>query len=349
MIDKIVKYIELAVPTWPCNFRCTYCYVGQHYSDIERGKVQKFQYTPEQIANALSRERLGGTALMNFCANGETLILPSNLEYIKAILAQGHFVMVVTNMTQTKALKELCELPAEWRERLFLKCSFHWLELKRLNMLDMFVENVQMCWGAGISLTIEITPHDELIPEIPEVKEFSLKHFGALPHITIARDENNEFKKLTKLSDSEYEKVWGQFDSDLFKFKSKIWGRRMNKFCYAGAWTYSINIADGGVGRCSYGMHIGNLFKDKKLPIKPMCKACKIPHCYNGHSWVALGCITDIETPTYAQMRDRVRQDGSHWLYPRIANVFSQKLYEHNKPWGLLKRVYFSIRRMFHR
>ena len=114
MSDKIVKYVEMAVPTWPCNFRCKYCYVGQHYNDIERGKIQKFEYTPKDLANTIDKKRIGGTALVNFCANGETLILPQNMEYIKAILDAGHFVMVVTNMTQTKALKELCELPAEW-------------------------------------------------------------------------------------------------------------------------------------------------------------------------------------------------------------------------------------------
>lgn len=86
MSDKIVKYVEMAVPTWPCNFRCQYCYVGQHCTDAERAMVQKFEYTPEQMATALSRKRLGGTAIMNFCANGETLILPQNVEHIKAIL-----------------------------------------------------------------------------------------------------------------------------------------------------------------------------------------------------------------------------------------------------------------------
>lgn len=343
MTDKIVKFIEMAVPTWPCNFRCQYCYVGQHYSDIERGKVQKFEYTPEQIANALSRERLGGTAMMNFCANGETLILPINLEYIKAILAQGHFVMVVTNMTQTKALKELCELPAEWRERLFLKCSFHWMELKRLDMLDLFVENVQMCWDAGISQTIEITPHDELIPEIPEIKEFSLKHFGALPHITIARDENNELKKLTKLSDSEYEKIWGQFDSALFSYKLRTWGKKVKNYCYVGEWGYSINIANGKIYKCSSCGFVGNLVKNtyKSLPKKPACTKCPFRHCYNSHGWLGFGgMVPELAKETYAQMRDRVRNDGTHWVLPRMLKVFETRVSDNHKEHSVIKKFY---------
>ena len=343
--DKIVKYIELHVPTWPCNFRCPYCYIGQHYADTERGHVQKFEYSPADLANAISKERVGGTALVNFCASGETLILPKNMEYIKAILETGHFVMVVTNMTQTNALKQLCELPAEWRERLFLKCSFHWMELKRLGLLEQFADNVNMCWDAGISLTVEITPHDELVPEIDEIKKFSMEHFGALPHITVARDENNHFRRLTKYSEQEYFDIWNQFDSELFRFKSKIWGKRVHDFCYAGHWTYSVNIADGKMQCCSSGKRVGNLYKSKKLPVKPTCKSCNQYHCYNGHSWIALGCITTIEAPTYKEMRDRVRTDGTHWLYPRMADVFSQKLYNQNKPYSVLKRLYWTIKR----
>lgn len=344
--DKIVKYVEMAVPTWPCNFRCQYCYVGQHYSDIERGKVQKFEYTPEQIADALSKKRLGGTAIMNFCANGETLILPQNVEHIKAILGMGHFVMVVTNMTQTKALKELCELPAEWRERLFLKCSFHWMELKRLGLLDMFADNVNMCWNAGISFTIEITPHDELVPEIEEIKKFSMERFGALPHITVARDENNQFERLTEYSVDEYNKIWGQFDSELFRFKSQMWNKKIHNFCYVGDWGYSVNIADGNIFRCSSYGHIGNLFESKKLPRKPACTKCPHIHCYNAHGWLGLGgMVPNIKSPTYAQMRDRVRNDGTHWIYPRMRWVFEHKISDNNKKYSGIKKLITRLKR----
>lgn len=51
------------------------------------------------------------------------------------------------------------------------------------------------------SFTIEVTPSDELIPYIDEMKEVSLREFGALPHITVARDESKpDYPLLTKLS-----------------------------------------------------------------------------------------------------------------------------------------------------
>jgi peptidoglycan/xylan/chitin deacetylase (PgdA/CDA1 family) len=342
--DKIVKYIELIVPTWACNFRCHYCYIGQHCTDAQRGRAEKFRYSPEQIADALSMERVGGIAIVNFCAHGETLILPRNLEYIRAVLGAGHFVMIVSNMTQSAAINELLRLPAEWKERLFFKCSFHWLELKRLNLLETFTENTNRSWEAGASITVEMTPSDELEPEIPEIKDYSLKYFGALPHITVPRDEINGYEMLTKHTPAEYEKIWGQFDSALFDFKMKIWGKKVRDFCYAGDWGYSINMATGDIFRCSSRGLIGNLFnaapmyENRGLPRFPTGRHCPFPHCFNGHFWKTFGMAPTDKTPTYADMRDRVRADGTHWLCPRVMAAFNSNAADNNKQYGAVKR-----------
>lgn len=298
MKDKIVKYIELIVPTWPCNFRCHYCYIGQHCTDAERAQMHKFQFSPKQIAEALSIERLGGVAIVNFCAHGETLILPRNLDYIKAILGAGHFVMIVSNMTQTKAISELLALPKEWLERLFFKCSYHWLELKRLNLLKTFTDNVNKAWKAGASITVEITPSDELEPEIPSIEKYSLEHFGALPHITVPRDEMNGYEMLTKHTPAEYKKIWGRFNSDLFDFKMSIWGRKVRDFCYAGEWAYSINLASGDIFRCSGCGLIGNLFAPP-----PMHKTGTSPGTRRAKDVPFRIATTDISTRSSALCR----------------------------------------------
>ncbi|MDR0666889.1 MAG: polysaccharide deacetylase family protein [Campylobacteraceae bacterium] len=346
MKDKIVKYIELAVPTWPCNFRCHYCYVGHHCTNEERGRVDKFRYSPQDFAAALSIERVGGVAITNFCANGETLILPKNLEYIKAILGAGHFVTVVSNMVRTKAVNDLLELPKEWRERLFFKCSFHWLELKRLNLLETFTDNVNNAWKAGVSISVEITPSDELEPEIEEIKRYSMEHFGALPHITVSRDEIDGYKILTKHTFKEYKKIWGQFDSALFDFKMSIWHKKVHDFCYAGDWAYSINIADGNIFRCSSCGKVGNLFSSRKsLPRSPAASKCPFPHCYNGHVWIGLvGCVPEINSPTYEQMRDRLRTDKTHWLHPRMRSAFQSKAIGNNRRYAKIKERLFMYK-----
>lgn len=338
MNEKIVKYIELVVPTWPCNFRCHYCYVGQHCDDKQRAYVEKFDCSPENLKEYLSMAVVGGgKAIVNFCAHGETLILPQNIAYIKAVLEAGHFVMVVSNMTQTKAINELLSLPKEYLERLFFKCSFHYLELKRLNLLEIFTSNVNNSWNAGASITVEITPSDELEPYIEEIKEYSLQNFGALPHITVPRDENNGYNALTKHSKEHYKEIWGVFNSELFNFKMDIWGKKNKNFCYAGVWGYSINLANGDIFRCSSCGKIGNLFQDKKLPANPAGKKCPFPHCYNGHFWDIFGMIPDNCTPSYAEMRNRIKTDGTSWLYPRMMSAFNSKALDYNNRFSKIK------------
>jgi len=56
-----------------------------------------------------------------------------------------------------------------------------------------------------------------------------------------------------------------------------------------------------------------------------------MPHCYNAHSFLTFGDIVDIETPTYATMRNRVCEDGTEWLTPTYKEIFSQKLVDSNK------------------
>lgn len=65
---------------------------------------------------------------------------------------------------------------------------------------------------AGCSYTVEITPNDELIPYINEVKEVCIKYMGTLAHITIARDERVEnVTMLSHMNKEEFMKTWGDF------------------------------------------------------------------------------------------------------------------------------------------
>lgn len=58
--------------------------------------------------------------MFNLCADGETLLSSQVVEYIRAILEQGHFVMVVTNGTMTKRFDEIIKFPAHLLSHLFL-------------------------------------------------------------------------------------------------------------------------------------------------------------------------------------------------------------------------------------
>lgn len=175
-MEKIKRFIDCYIPTETCNFRCHYCYVTQHRKF--NNKIAKFNYDPSYIRKALSRKRLGGICLFNLCAGGETLLSEDVVKITKELLEEGHYVMIVTNGSLTKRFQEISEFGKEQLSRLFFKFSFHYMELKRLNLLNTFFKNVELMEKAGASYTLEITPTDELEPYINEIKEVCMKKNG---------------------------------------------------------------------------------------------------------------------------------------------------------------------------
>ena len=75
------------------------------------------------------------------------------------------------------------------------------------------------------------------------------------------------------------------------------------------------------------------------MPEKPIGHKCRIAHCYNGHSWLAMGDIPEIKAPTYAEERNRTCLDGSEWLQPEMKAFMSSKLYESNRQYSKFKKL----------
>lgn len=330
-MDCIKRFITCHVPVFACNFRCGYCYVGQFPNAYQRG-VKPFYDTVENIGKAFSVDRLGGYCYFNLCGAGETLLHTDIVPLVSTLTSQGHYVDVITNGVLEKKIDEIISsLNKDQKKHFFVKFSFHWLELKKLNLMDSFVANVHKIRDAGISYSIEVTPHDELVDYINEIKQFSLEKFGALPHITVARNEATEdMQLLSKYNREEYKKIWSVFNSPLFDFKLSIFNQKRCEFCYAGVYSLEVNLENGDYMQCYRGDRLGNLKKIKKeFNFRPIGK-CRLPHCFNGHSFLAFGNIPYFENVTYAQERDRVCLDGTHWLQPECANFFSTKLYNSN-------------------
>ncbi len=303
------------------------------------------KYSPEQVARALSPERLGGLALFNLCADGETLLLKDLDVYARRLVEQGHYVEIVTNCTITPMLDKILAWDKDLLAHVEFKCSFHWLELKKRKLLRVFARNVNKIWDAGASACVEITPSDELIPYIDEIKDFSLKKFGALPHITIARDDRTRgIEILSKLPKEEFLKTWRQFDSTFFNYKASIFGLRQEEFCYAGMWSAIIDLSNGQAKACYCGRKFGDVFAnpDSEFPTFPVGK-CSIAHCYNGHFWMTFGDITDQTQFTYADMRNRVRSDGREWLNPKLKEFFSSKLSDNNRLLSDAEKLQYMI------
>ena len=53
------KAFLFAIPLSVCNLRCHYCYLSQRPSSYE-GVIPEMRYSPEQVAYAMRKERVGG-------------------------------------------------------------------------------------------------------------------------------------------------------------------------------------------------------------------------------------------------------------------------------------------------
>ena len=341
-MDKLKRFIDVYVPVTSCTLRCEYCYIT--HNRLFSAGLPEFKYDVETVRKGLSKERFGGVCLFNFCGGGETLLPPEMPKYIRAVLEEGHYVSVVTNATVDRAFDEFAAFPPELLERLFFKFSYHYTQLKQRNLLDRFFANIKKVVDAGASFTLEATPSDEWIPYIEEMKERALKEVGALPHISVARDEHDmgEIPILTKMSREEYYNFWmSSFDSKLFDFKMSVFNKKRNEFCYAGDWVNMLDLGTGELSNCNCHLHSQNIFNNPQDPIR-FCAIghhCQLPHCFNAHVWMTFGCIPEMDTPSYTDMRNRTRADGSEWLKPTVKTAFSQKLKDSNKEYGSIKKL----------
>lgn len=341
------RFIDCIIPFRTCNLRCHYCYITHTKSFGQ--KLPVFPYSAEHIGRALSVERLGGVSLINLCGEGETLLPPEVVGIVHAILKQGHYVMVVTNGTISPRFDELAALPSDYLERLFIKFSFHYLELKKRNWLDRFFDNVVKIREAGASFSVELTPSDEMMPHIEDAMAICRERAGAVCHVTVARDETtSDLKILTHHPREEYREIWSRFDSELFRFKLSVFGEKRREFCYAGLWSGFLNLVSGELKQCYCEQKIQNLYEDIEAPIRlrPVGPHCRLTHCYNAHVFMTLGVIPSVQTPTFASMRNRVCADGSEWLKPGFKAFISRKLGDENREWGGVKKRWGAMRAM---
>ena len=187
---------------------------------------------------------------------------------------------------------------------------------------------------------MELTPDDEYIEYIDEIKESCLKNLGALCHITVPRDERKEgFPLMTSLSREDFVKTWSVFDSTLFSFKESIFEKKRNEYCYAGKWSYTIDLISGRYARCYRGGALGNLYNDEEIIESAIGCNCPEGHCFNGHAFLGFGLIPQMKTPLYLEMRDRVNDKGEHWIKATMAQAMESKLCEMNKKDGVGKKL----------
>lgn len=346
--NKIHRFIDLNMHgTTMCNFHCEYCYVWRREEFKTGNKLS--EHSVQEIREGLSLERTGGVCFINMCARGETMLSQDIVDLVRQLLEEGHYVSVVTNGTVTNKINEILNFPEPLQERMFFKLSFHYNELKRLNLFTVFWKNVNNIRASKCSYTLEVTPGDGTIEYIEEMKKmFQENANGLMPHISFTRDSTKVgFDLLSEHSIDEYRQIWGQFDSKMFDLKSRWYGVNMTQYrCYAGNWSYLVNLLTGDIKLCYRKDVVGNIFDKsmKTFPVLPIEHECNMSYCFNNHAFMAWGCVPEVSCYNYLDMRNRQNKDGEVWVKESMASAMAQKLnennYEHFGKWYDYGKIY---------
>lgn len=342
-MTKIKRLILGMIPNQKCNLKCEYCYISQVEAWDEPTPLQ---YPIAHIVNCLSKERLGGVSLINLTGNGETMLQPDIVQMIGALLEEGHFVEVVTNGTITKHIIEVLQFPEEWLTRIFFKLSFHYKELNRLNLVDLFFDNVKAIHNSGASFTLELMAYDEIEKDLDNIHRICLENVGSVCHATIGRNDLRKDKGLlSSHTREEFREIWSQLSSPMTTFKLDMISIRRKEFCYAGSWSLFVNMYTGESQPCYWQPYNQNIFKnpDKSIKFTPVGHTCTQPYCINAHSHLSWGMIPELSTPLYAEMRNRKMKNGEDWLTKECKEFFSSKLYESNAQYGAGRKFVHNI------
>lgn len=291
-----VKYIHAMQGGTVCNLKCSYCYVPITSKSSKPSPI-KFKYSTEQMLKALSKERLGGVALINYVGGGETFLSEQTFEIIKGLLEEGHYMSVVTNTTVTKEIEKLCNLPDELKDRILIQSSLHYVELKRLNLIDVYFDNLNKLKKAGISFYIIYTYDENDLPYLEEVRDICLERLQTLPSPNPARDAANGWGHYPFWSEELQKRVNKIFN--LPEGDSSLLEKR-NEFCYAGDWSFMLNMENGEATKCFVGKQIGNIFENPNEKIKfEAIGKCPSEYCACGMLLLSSGVIPELDIPSF--------------------------------------------------
>lgn len=341
-MDKYIKFIEASVSGSACNMKCNYCYVAQRY-DPDMKDIGVFKYPPEVIGFALRKDRIGGTAYINICGEGETLLAKEMPDVIKNILMQGHYVNVYTNGTLTKRFDEIINItPPELLTRLSFAFSFHYLELKRLNKLETYFNNFNKMKSAGCSVVSNMVLDDAYLPHIEDIKKITKQNIGAYPQISFPKKHNDNSNWTALTNDvNAIKKIGAEFESNYLDFTEKYFDYDRKQFCYAGKWSFTLELTTGDIARCyNYHSH-QNIFKDtySKIRLFPIGNTCQCKAC-GGGLFLPQGVVPSLHAPSYIYVKNR---ENANWYTPGFKKFLEQQLTANNKEYSHLGKLVVNI------
>lgn len=312
-MDKIKRAVTVYVPGNLCNLRCGYCYVSECLKNGHEERAE-FCYPVEHMIKAFRPERIGGLAYFTVIGAGETLLPKEVVPFVHGLLHYGHVVEVVTNNTLNNRIDELLDMEPDELGRLIVKCSLHWNELKRLNKIDDYFENMRKVLAAGASSYPFMVLSEEYMKDLDEICEVCIREIGALPQCTpcVIAETREEFLQggeartnppctpefIHKIDETLHSKLFDESVRFLDIDPQKI-------FCYAGKWAFGVGMGTGILLKCHNVNTKINFFENIEEPVacEPVGCECGIASCSLQYPLFGMGLIPEIKNvPTYTEM-----------------------------------------------
>ncbi len=290
-MQEIVKRINGNIHTSGCNLKCGYCYLAQaNYKN--KGMIKALRYPLETILAACSRERLGGTCIIEIIGDGETLLPDDVVPLILGLLKEGHYVLVINNGTLKTRIHELVEQSERDQTlcRLIFSFSLHFLELEKRNLLTTFADNINFVKKKGISFGVSLVCADEYVEAADRIHRFCEEDLGGVtPNISPARECDNSGNTVGILSkydkDTYYQNIKKAFPTFNTESIYDIEHTDNHQFCYAGSWCFQVDFTTGMYSQClrNAGPKY-NFFEniEQELMLEPVGTGCRAPYCWCG-------------------------------------------------------------------
>lgn len=351
---KIKKAITVYVPGNICNLRCSYCYITECLKNSHGIKAQ-FQYSVEHMIAAFAPERLGGIAYITVIGEGETLIPPEVVPFVKGLLHQGHVVEIVTNNTIDERIEELLESPKEDLKRLIVKCSLHYMELKRLNKVESYFANIRKIIAAGASSYPFLVICEEYMPVLDEIREVCMRELGALPPCTpcVTADKPEDFLNgagavTSPACTPEFVKsINGKMKSRLFEEAVRFLDVDVRDiFCYAGKWSFVVEMKSGLLSKCHNVRAEANFFENINQPIEcsPIGCECGIASCSLQYPLYGFGLIPEVlNVPTYTDMLS----ENSAFFNDEVKEMLNIKISDTEKAYSCDEERHFLMKKIW--
>lgn len=303
MKKKIQRYVQGTFNTFGCNLNCSYCYLKmKRIYNIG----QSFPYGIEYTAKAMSADRWG-ICYISLTGDGETLLSEEAVDLAYYLLKEGHYLNIINNGTQTHSLEYMCKLlDEESVSRLMLTFSFHYLELKRKNLLDRFFSNIRMMRNKGFTVYIHMVLCDEYFPDCEQIKKRCIEEVGILPQLGMIRNESDkdDERRLTSYTEEEYYKMADSFHSPYFEMQKSLYKENCSKeYCYAGRLGVLLNFTTGIMRQCVANDRPVQVFEDieKEIAFEEVGLHCNSPWCYCS-TFQIFGMIAGKDYPTYCMI-----------------------------------------------